>query len=72
MTAATLFVFRARDRGAGPAVPSGHPWTTVLFVAVAGAVVATTFLEHPGRSLLGWTLVAVGLPVYALWRRRAM
>jgi APA family basic amino acid/polyamine antiporter len=72
MTAATLFVFRARNRDARPAMRSGHPWTTVLFVVVAVAVVATTFLEHPGRSLVGWTLVAAGLPVYALWRRRTM
>jgi basic amino acid/polyamine antiporter, APA family len=70
MTAATLFVFRARGDRATPAMRSGHPWTTVLFVSVALAVVTSTFLEHPARSLLGWTLVAAGLPVYAIWRRR--
>jgi hypothetical protein len=25
---------------------------------------------HPMRSLLGWSLVAAGLPVYFFWKRR--
>jgi APA family basic amino acid/polyamine antiporter len=61
-TAATLFVFRGRG--------GGHPYTTVFFILVALAVVVSTFVEQPGRSLLGWTLVAAGLPIYAFWRRR--
>lgn len=63
VTAGTLFVFRGRG--------GGHPWTTVFFIAVSMAVVVSTFVEHPARSLLGWTLVAAGWPVYLLWRRRA-
>jgi APA family basic amino acid/polyamine antiporter len=62
-TAGTLFVFRGRG--------GGHPWTTVFFIAVSLAVVVSTFVEHPGRSVLGWTLVAAGWPVYRMWRRRA-
>jgi hypothetical protein len=34
------------------------------------AVVGATFVEHPARSILGWTLVAAGLPVYWFWKRR--
>lgn len=61
-TAATLFVFRGRG--------GGHPYTTAFFILVSLGVVASTFVEHPVRSLLGWTLVAAGLPIYAYWRRR--
>ena len=61
-TAGTLFVFRGKG--------GGHPTTTVFFIVVSLAVVAATFVEHPGRSLLGWTLVAAGVPVYLYWRRR--
>ena len=71
LTAATVFVFRRR--GAGVAVPllaPWHPWTTAFFIVVSMAVVVATFVEHPVRSILGWTLVAAGLPVYYFWKRR--
>ena len=61
-TAATLFVFKGRG--------GGHPYTTAFFILVALGVVISTFVEHPVRSLLGWALVAAGLPIYAFWRRR--
>jgi APA family basic amino acid/polyamine antiporter len=47
-----------------------HPWTTLFFIVVSLLVVAATFVEHPARSILGWTLVAAGLPVYFYWKRR--
>jgi APA family basic amino acid/polyamine antiporter len=71
LTAATLFTFRARDGGTASGVRTpGHPWTTLFFIAVSLAVVGATFVEHPARSLLGWGLVAAGLPVYEFWKRR--
>jgi len=71
-TAATVFVFRARGPvGTIPAMRTpGHPFTTLFFVTVSLAVVASTFIEHPVRSLLGWALVASGVPVYFMWRRK--
>jgi APA family basic amino acid/polyamine antiporter len=69
VTAATLFVFRARG-GARPAIVTPwHPITTVFFIATSLAVVLSTFVEHPVRSLLGWLLIAAGAPVFLLWRR---
>ncbi len=71
LTAATLFVFRARGVGGSPVVRTPwHPLSTLFFIAVSLAVVVSTFVEHPGRSLLGWTLVAAGIPVYYFWKRR--
>jgi APA family basic amino acid/polyamine antiporter len=71
LTAATLFTFRAREGGDATGVRTPwHPWTTIFFIAVSLAVVGATFVEHPARSLLGWGLVAAGLPVYAFWKRR--
>jgi APA family basic amino acid/polyamine antiporter len=71
LTAATLFVFRRRDGGAPALVRAPwHPWTTLFFIAVSLAVVGATFVEHPARSILGWTLVAAGLPIYFFWKRR--
>jgi APA family basic amino acid/polyamine antiporter len=72
LTAATLFVFRRGDAGTGSYVRTPwHPWTTLFFIAVSMAVVVATFVEHPARSILGWSLVAAGLPVYFFWKRRA-
>ncbi len=72
LTAATLFVFRRRRSGEGGAIvlTPWHPWTTVFFIVVSSAVVTATFVAHPGRSLLGWLLVAAGLPIYFFWSRR--
>ena len=71
LTAATLFVFRRRGGATGPIVRvPWHPWTTLFFIIVSLAVVCATFVEHPARSILGWILVAAGLPVYLIWKRR--
>ncbi len=71
LTAGTLFVFRKRGGATGAIVRTPwHPWTTIFFMVVSLAVVGATFVEHPARSLLGWTLVAAGLPVYFYWKRR--
>jgi hypothetical protein len=32
--------------------------------------VRATFFVEPVRSLIGWTIVASGIPVYLFWRRR--
>jgi len=73
LTAAALFVFRARqgpDEKVGYLVP-GHPWTTGFFVAASILIVAGTVYSNPQESLIGWLLLASGIPVYLFWRRRA-
>src|SRR5262245_52246889 len=71
MTAATLFVFRRRERGKpiAPLTPGGTV-TAAFFIVVSLAVVGATFFVEPVRSLIGWTIVASGIPVYLFWRRR--
>jgi APA family basic amino acid/polyamine antiporter len=74
LTATTLFVFRKRallESGdqQGFRVP-GHPWTTILFIAVSWLVVANTIYKYPANSLLGFAILLLGLPVYWLWSRR--
>lgn len=68
-TALTLFVFR-REGGRPLLATPWHPWTTLFFSGVSLAVVVATFVEHPLRSLLGWSLVAAGLPVFWFWKRK--
>ncbi len=72
LTAAALFVFRRREGGnekVGYLVP-GHPWTTGLFVFACAAIVAGTVFSHPQESLIGWLLLASGIPAYLFWRRK--
>jgi APA family basic amino acid/polyamine antiporter len=70
LTASTLFVFRRRarsDEKVGYLVP-GHPWTTGLFIAASALIVIGTVYSHPKESLVGWMILASGIPVYLYWR----
>jgi basic amino acid/polyamine antiporter, APA family len=57
------------DSRVGFQVP-GHPFTTALFVAACALIVAATVYKYPANSALGLALLASGVPVYFIWRRR--
>ena len=75
LTASTLFVFRRRRNAspvqarAGYRVP-GHPFTTVLFVAICCWIVGNTIYRYPQNSLIGMGLLLAGIPAYWFWSRR--
>jgi len=72
LTAASLFVFRRRAK-TGVATSfrvTGHPVTTVLFVAACALIVLSTVYKYPANSAIGLAIVAAGVPVYFLWRAR--
>ena len=76
LTATTLFVFRRRAAGAETnhslrSRMPGHPWSTVVFVAICWWIVGITVYRYPQNSLIGVALLLVGMPVYWLWARRA-
>ena len=53
------------------ALVPGHPWTTVLFVAVAVGVVVNSFVAYPTQSVIGSTILALATVAYfALGRRQ--
>ncbi len=73
LTVAGLFVYRHRDRGApaaGYRTP-GYPVTPALFVLAAAYVVVSAIAANPRNAALGSLLIALGVPVYAYWARRA-
>ncbi len=68
---AAVFVLRVKR----PDLPRpyrawGFPIVPGLFLLASLALVVTTLSEKPAESLWGLGLVALGLPAYAIWRRR--
>lgn len=71
LAAGALVIFRKRG-GTSPErgiqIP-GHPYTTVAFIVVSFAVVINTYIAFPGDTLIGLGILAIGAPVYFLWKR---
>ena len=72
LTGLALFVFRRRaDARPTEFRTPGHPVTTAIFVLACWAIVAATLIKSPVNSLIGFAILAAGLPAYAWWRRSA-
>lgn len=76
LSASCLFVLRARESGPGAAAAPagfrapGHPWTTGGFILACVVVMASTFWTAPIASLIGYGLMALGVPPYLYWQAR--
>lgn len=46
-----------------------YPWVPILFVLAAGLFIANTLVEKPVEAGWGCVLVALGVPVYLVWKR---
>ncbi len=72
LVVATLFLYRRRqptgDEGAFRT--PGYPLVPGLFVLVALYVVISSVWSNPGNAAVGAALIAVGVPIFAFWRRR--
>ena len=71
VAAASIFVDRRKrpDRARPYRVP-GYPWTPLLFIVAAAALVLNTVIAQPRTALIGLIIVFLGAPAYWLWRRR--
>jgi APA family basic amino acid/polyamine antiporter len=72
LTAATVFVFRKRqrDQGAETFRVPGHPFTTLFFIIACGCVAFSTLYRYPHNSLIGLGIMLTGVPAYFFWRIR--
>jgi len=48
----------------------GYPWAPAIFVVASAAMVVNEIWRDPGPALTGVALIAAGIPVYLLARRR--
>ena len=71
LTGVALFVFRRRDPGRKVAFSvTGHPLTTGFFVLACWTVVVATVLNNPLNSLIGYAILAAGIPACLYWQRK--
>ena len=69
---AALFVLRRRDPSAArPFRAWGYPVVPGVFVAASAAMVVNAIWREPAASGAGVLLIAAGLPLYLMFRRRA-
>jgi basic amino acid/polyamine antiporter, APA family len=69
--AASVFAYRKKfpDLPRPYFVP-GYPWTPLLFVVAAAALVVNVVFSTPKNAAVGLSIVALGLPAYYVWRTR--
>jgi basic amino acid/polyamine antiporter, APA family len=71
LSASCLFVLQRRGAvHAGFSAPL-RPLTVGLFILACVLVVASSFWAYPVNSLIGYAIMAAGIPPYLIWRRRA-
>jgi APA family basic amino acid/polyamine antiporter len=62
---ASVFIIRRRMPSAERTYSAwGYPWVPILFLLTTGWLLINTLITAPLRSLVGLTLVALGLPVF--------
>jgi basic amino acid/polyamine antiporter, APA family len=72
LAAGSIFVYRKRAPAASrPYRVPGYPYTPIVFIVAAMALVVNTIVTQPGRSALGLGIVCLGIPAYAVWSRMA-
>jgi APA family basic amino acid/polyamine antiporter len=65
LAAASIFVYRRREPNAvRPYRVPGYPWTPMVFVLAAAALVGNTMISAPRTAAVGMGIVLTGLPAY--------
>ena len=68
-TASCLFVLRRKDKESGAYFRApGHPCTTGFFCIVSVSVVGNAIYRYPSNTLIGFAILATGVPVYYIWK----
>lgn len=73
MAAASAFVFHRRDARAGLSGGRGSARLAIpaLFTATAIVLLGATLVQSPRESMLGLSIIVIGVPFYRHWRKSA-
>lgn len=71
MNVCGLFVLRRRHSGGSSFRTPFYPWSPILFLLGALALLANTAWSEPRETLIGIAFIAAGLPVYFFVRGKA-
>jgi APA family basic amino acid/polyamine antiporter len=68
-----LFMLRRTRPGlARPYKCFGYPWLPGLYVLLIGGWIVNTIVERPSEAYSCLAVMAVGVPGYLYWKRRAV
>lgn len=68
--AAVIVLRRTRPDAERPFRVPGYPWTPILFVLAAVAIVGNTILTQPKQAAIGLGVVFLGAPAFWFWNRQ--
>jgi len=69
--AASVFAYRRKyPELTRPYRVPGYPWTPLLFILAAAALVLNVIVSTPKSAAIGLGIVALGLPAYLVWARK--
>jgi APA family basic amino acid/polyamine antiporter len=72
LTGAAVIILRRRQpRAERPYRVPLYPFTPLLFVVVSAWFVVSTLMGQPKEAIAGGIVLGLGLPVFAIWKRRA-
>jgi APA family basic amino acid/polyamine antiporter len=72
LTTATVFVFRrTMPDSERPYRVWGYPFLPLLFLVATAAMLASALIAAPRQALNGLLTMAIGVPFYLYWARRA-
>jgi APA family basic amino acid/polyamine antiporter len=70
LAAGSIFIYRFRHSNVqGSYHVPGYPFTPLLFIVAAAALVINTVVREPLRAAVGIGIVLLGTPAYFIWRR---
>ena len=46
----------------------GYPWVPIVFLIASVAMLLNALIEEPGSTLFGFGIIALGVPVFYVWR----
>ena len=48
----------------------GYPYLTLAFVGICLIIFVNTVVSQPGKTLIGFVILAAGIPAYLFWNKK--